>query len=254
MHRPTFFSVPAVRRLARAAPVTLFAFALVLSVAASPARGASAPTPAGTGAHGPALAAPHVPSANLTLFDNNSGDSGIGIVSQNFEEADFAIYDAEGADDFTVPAGHIWTVKEVVVTGVYFNGSGPADSENVRFYTNQGSLPNQALKAYPGVVGADNGGSFDITLPTAVTFSGGPSGGSGRTYWMSVVANMSFNSGGEWGWESSNNSAGFADVWRNPGDGFGTGCTSFTSETSCIPDGQGPSKMFALKGSDKVTT
>lgn len=37
-----------------------------------------------------------------TLFDNNSNDSG--IVSQNFEEADSAIYDAEGADDFTVPA------------------------------------------------------------------------------------------------------------------------------------------------------
>jgi hypothetical protein len=234
--------------------VTLFAFAIAISVAAGTARGASAPTPAGSGAHGPALAAPDGPGANVTLFDNNNNDSGIGIVSQNFE-ADNAAYDAEGADHFTVPAGHIWTVKEVIVTGVYFNGSGPADSENIRFYTNLSNLPGDAQKMYLGVFGADNGfGSFDITLPTAATFSGGPSGSSGRTYWMSVVANMNFDPAGEWGWESSLNSTGFDDVWRNPGDGFGTGCTSFTPEPNCIPDGQGPSKMFALKGVNKVTT
>jgi hypothetical protein len=42
---------------------------------------------------------------------------------------------------------------------------------------------------------------------------------------------------------------------RNPGGGFGTGCTSLAPEFDCVGNlGQGPSKMFALKGADKVTT
>jgi hypothetical protein len=194
---------------------------------------------------------PWRPGAPGTLFDNNNNDSGAPVVSQNFE-SEFAAYDSEDAGSFTVPAGQTWKVNEVLVTGQYFAGSGPATSENVRFYANQGQLPGIAAKAYLGLVGVDNGsGSFDITLPTAITFTGGPSGGSGKTYWMSVVANMDFLSGGEWGWEGSTNT-GFAAAWRNPADGFGAGCTSFATESNCV-GGQTGSKMFALIGVEKAT-
>src|SRR4051812_211710 len=41
------------------------------------------------------------------LYDQSAGTNGIGIVSQDF--TDFGTtYDAQGADDFTVPAGATW--------------------------------------------------------------------------------------------------------------------------------------------------
>src|SRR5262245_60984616 len=67
------------------------------------------------------------------LYNQNDDDNGVGIVSQNFETS-LDAYDAQAADDFVVPDGHSWQVKEVDVTGVYFNGPGPAVSENVTFY------------------------------------------------------------------------------------------------------------------------
>ena len=67
------------------------------------------------------------------------------------------------------------------------------------------------------------------------------------TYWVSVQANMDFALGGEWGWETSTVTNGSPAAWQNPGDGFGTGCTSWGVEIVCVPVG-GPDKMFALKG------
>ena len=51
------------------------------------------------------------------LYSQNSNDSGVGIVSQNFTDPGFDIYDSNGADDFVVPAGHKWAIQAVVVTG-----------------------------------------------------------------------------------------------------------------------------------------
>jgi hypothetical protein len=225
--------------------------ALAAIVGVSPA--AAAPSPTSTSVQGTVHAAPSVPDASLaTLFDNNNNDSGVGITSQNFEPA-FDAYDSEAADDFTVPGGHVWKVKQVTVTGTYDGSPGPANSENVRFYTNAGSLPDELKNEFDGVVGADSGGSFTITLPTAATLPGGSPGGGGKTYWVSVQANMDLNTGGQWFWENSTNSIGNDAAWRNPGDGFGTGCTSFARELDCIPAGEGPSHMFALAGTDLLS-
>jgi hypothetical protein len=180
------------------------------------------------------------------LYDQNDNDSGIGITSQNFE-ASFDIYDNQGADDFTVPSTETWKVTEVDVTGVYYNGAGPAASQHVTFYKNKGGLPNSAkvVADFPAVMGADNGfGSFVITLPSAVKLKPGK-------YWVSVQVNMDFSAGGQWGWEGRTVQNGQMAAWQNPGDGFATGCTSWNYESVCIPSGQGPDKMFALKGKAK---
>ena len=39
----------------------------------------------------------------------------------------------------------------------------------------------------------------------------------------------------------------FPAMWRNPGDGFETGCTDWGVENICIADGEGD-HMFTLKG------
>ena len=177
-----------------------------------------------------------------TLYDQTSNDSGIGIVSQNFEST-FAAYDAAAADDFTV--GKKWKVSEVDANGVYFNGYGPATSEDVTFYSSKKNKPSKVVAQFLNVSGTDDGfGSFVITLPKkGVKLTKG-------TYWVSVVANCSFTGGcGEWGWENQTTSEGTAAQWQNPGGGFGV-CPKWDDENVCIPDGQGD-HMFALKGKGK---
>lgn len=217
---------------------------LLLAAAAAFAMSATAAGPgassAGTGAKAGAKPA-HV-SPDAVLYDQNTDDNGIGIVSQNFEST-FDAYDAQGADDFTVPSGFKWKVSEVDVTGVYFNGSGPATSVHVTIYKSKNGAPGESaiVSDQDGITGNFSSGSFAITLPTKVTLKPGK-------YWVSVQANMDFGVGGEWGWETSNTLKKVADMWKNPGDGFATGCTSYTDLLTCIPSGEGPSYMFALKG------
>lgn len=74
------------------------------------------------------------------LYYQNSDDAGVGINSQNFSSGTFSTYNSAGADDFAIPAGHKWKIREVDVTGTYFHGSGPASSENVCFYKNNNGL------------------------------------------------------------------------------------------------------------------
>jgi len=190
-------------------------------------------------AHGTARAAsPAAPEAAL-LYSQNDNDSGNGITSQNFE-ASFDAFDGQGADDFTVPGGVRWGVKTVVVTGVYYNGPGPAASETVSFYRDAGGLPG-ALISSQTLTGVDTGGSFNMTLPAFVRLRPG-------TYWVSVQANMDFTPNGQWGWETRTVMSGNGAAWQNPGNGFGTGCTSWANLLACIPTGGGPDLMFALYG------
>lgn len=221
------------------------ALALALAVVAAFGTGAGARTGVSPKAvhKGKAAKVFVKPNAALvSLWNQNNNDSGVGIVSQNFETAN-DIYDSQGADDVKVKAGHVWKVKEVDVTGVYFNGSGLATSENVTFYKDAGGLPGAVKKSYTGLVGADNGlGSVVITLPTVTKLVAGK-------YWVSVQVNMDFSVGGEWGWETRTLQKASAAAWQNPGDGFASGCTTYANMQACIGDvGEGPDYMFALKG------
>lgn len=169
-----------------------------------------------------------------TLYDQNKDDAERAILSQSLDGS-------QAADDFTVPAGHTWIVREVDVTGVFFNGSGPADSENVFFYKDNSGLPGDLVTACPDQNGTQNGfGSFTIVLGTAckAKFKGKTEG---QTYWVSVQANIDFNGGGgEWGWELSLDTNGNPAAWQSPGSDCPTWC-SISSDL-----------MFALKGKDKT--
>src|SRR5215831_9526361 len=113
------------------------------------------------------------------LYNQNNNDGGVGLVSDNFDAA-FDAYDDQAADDFVVPTGKQWQIQGVAVTGVYFNGPGPADSENVFIYKDASGLPGATVKAEQALSGTDTAGSFKILLspPVALTTSG--------TYWVSV--------------------------------------------------------------------
>jgi hypothetical protein len=165
--------------------------------------------------------------AGMVLYDQSGSDSGVAILSQNFESA-FDAYDSTGADDFTVPAGMTWKVSAVNATGAYFNGSGLAVSEHVTIYKDKGGKPSAVVADFPGLMGKDNGtGSFSIKLPSTVKLKAG-------TYWISVQVDMDYGVGGEWGWENQTVVAGTAPMWINPGNGFQSGCTKWMNEATCV--------------------
>src|SRR5262245_51574041 len=67
------------------------------------------------------------------LYDQCSDTTEYGanaISSQNFEAA-FDAFDDEAADDFVIPSGETWTINQMIILGVYFNGFGPASSVNI---------------------------------------------------------------------------------------------------------------------------
>jgi len=220
----------------------LTALALAVAVVAAFGTGAGArPAPKPAAVHnGKAAAGVRPHSLAKVLYDQNNNDAGVGIVSQNFETA-FDAYDSQGADNFKLKATSS-KVNEVVVTGVYFNGSGPATSVNVTFYKNAAGLPGGTSASYTGLAYTDLSGfgSFDVKTPGLKLKKG--------TYWVSVQANMDFGTGGEWAWETRSVQNGAAGVWRNPGNGFSTGCTTYTAVTTCIAAGEGPDWMFTVKG------
>jgi len=103
---------------------------------------------------------------SVTLYDQNDSDTAVAIISTNFTDDGFDIYDTNGADDFVVPKGHTWKLREVDVTGIYTGADGPAASENILVYRNQNGFPGPLLAHCDEVVGIDNqSGSLAIKLP-----------------------------------------------------------------------------------------
>jgi hypothetical protein len=220
------------------------ALAAALALSAAGTAQAQQPTVLGHGTK-PHHASLRGTDRKLTvLYDQTANPSGTAIVSQNFEST-FDAYDSAAADDFTVPAGAVWKLKEVDVLGVYFNGSGPASSEDVVIFKDKNGDIGKPLATFANVKGTDNGtGSFAITLPKTVKLKAG-------VYWLSVVANMSFSQGGEWGWELQNAQNGDAAMWENPANGSGANCTTWTAIAQC--EGiQKADLSFTLKGSSKA--
>ena len=179
------------------------------------------------------------------LYNQNSNDASDAIDSQVFEST-FSEYDDQGADDFTVPKKGSWTITGVDVTGQFFNGSGPATSEDVTFYEDAKGIPGTAVKGgtFTNLNGSASGGSFSITLPKkGMKLKAG-------TYWVSVQANCSFSGGcGEWGWEVSSVQHGNPAQWQNPGGGFGV-CPTWGPLETCVGS-TGPDFMFELLGKAK---
>ena len=186
----------------------------------------------------------------LAVLYNQNSNFGEPVTSQNFSTS-FAVYDSAAADDFVIPAGHKWHVTEVDVTGMYFNGSGPATSEILTFYTNKNNRP-ATVKATFTLSCVDSNGNFACKLPgRGQSLSGGRNG---KRYWLSVVANnCDFANGcGQWGWVQNTTTHIKPGQWENPNNGFGTGCTSWTDTSKCFG---GPpiadDYAFNLKGTSR---
>jgi hypothetical protein len=193
-----------------------------------------------------ANAAPLSDQPAQTLWSQNDRPSTYSLHSQDME-AMFDAYDCQGADDFVVPGNVVWTVGRLEVTGDFGQGTGDGlRAHNIVFYEDAGGLPGAPVKEY-AVLGERFGlGSFLFKLPEPVKLRAG-------RYWVSVQADMDWIQGGFWNWAFRKERRGSHSVWKNPPDGYGTGCTDYQSTKICLDppeDGShwGPDFMFALYG------
>jgi hypothetical protein len=186
------------------------------------------------------------------LFNSTPTPGGTHPIVQDFETAQNA-FDTEAADDFTVPAGQTWAPQRAFVDGVKIGGSGPGTTNivNVAIYNSAGTLPAAGPPLYSAQVTSDPGTAypdFDVPLPAAPVLGPG-------TYWFSAQARMDAGPMGTdvWSWGETPFQLGSGAVYRNPGDGYGTGCTTFTPLITCSNAASGPDLAFRLDGTRTVS-
>jgi hypothetical protein len=186
-----------------------------------------------------ALPTPKSPT-DLVLWDqynNPATKPPINIGSQKFEPA-MAAFDDQAADDFVVttgPPGFGMCITSVRVMGEYSEGGGPASSFNVYIYTNgAGNLPGVPIGAYLNLAYTGTPPDFTINLPSPFCRA------QGIPYWLSVQAVQDFNPNGQWFWHNRIVQSNAGATWQNPGDGYGTGCTSWNRKKACMPDEVNP--------------
>jgi len=210
----------------------------------------------GAGAHGTAQRVVHAHAPGLvTLYDQNIGDGSYGWFSQTLSS--YPQYDEYLADDFVVPAGHTWKVKEVDTMGFYYIGGGPASSVNVLFWNDKKGIPDKDSQVaecdnLTPASGLDTG-SFQMKLPKSCKahFKGGTKG---KRYWVTVQPNLAgINTSGYWAWLQN------TTVNNNQGAGYYYGGGNSVSDPQCLQQFEtisdcwsvGPVDLaFALLGKD----
>src|SRR5437867_5919495 len=57
-----------------------------------------------------------------------------------------------------------------------------------------------------------------------------------------------FNPNGQWFWHNRIVQSNAGAAWQNPGNGYGTGCTSWNRKNACMPDQVWPDQVFKILG------
>ena len=161
--------------------------------------------------------------------------------SQDFETA-FDAYDNTAADDFVVPSGQTWTINEVDAGGDVSIARPASPLFNVYIYQNNGGQPGTQVYSALSQTTGGSGSDYNVTLSSPAVLSAG-------SYWVSVQARWDFNTDGQWYWQNQAAQAGNATQWQNPGDGFGSGCTSWADMQTCLGQSGNPDQVYRLIGS-----
>lgn len=148
---------------------------------------------------GPAPEGTVIPGTGDLLWDNTAiAATTSGIVSTRALGLPVGAQEAQTADDFTVPAGLMWTIEFVYSEG--FSSAVPGvvpDSFAVIFYEDAGGLPGAVVaEEVIAVGGAVTDTTQEFTLASPVVLQAG-------TYWVSIVGEYQGTTGlaeGRWNW------------------------------------------------------
>ena len=101
-----------------------------------------------------------------------------------------------------------------------------------------GTAPACSYAAAPANVTASG---TTITLPTTCSLGAG-------TYWFAVSVDVDATAGGQIFWSNRLDQDNSLSVWRNPADGFGSGCTNWDTVPNCAVGGSFPDFQFQVVG------
>ncbi|MDQ3930684.1 MAG: hypothetical protein M3328_16255, partial [Chloroflexota bacterium] len=187
---------------------------------------------------------PGFAAAATVLHDQLDSNHAIGSVVSFDNGTSFS---SQAADDFIVPAGKTWTLSQVEVLGFPVTTTIQPASFNVFIYNDNSTLPGSLVASYANLsyVQSPTTGVYTIDFPSTLLNTG--------TYWVSVQANTAA-AGNRWAWSSSDQPAvNNGSAWQNPGNGFGSGCTTWGRKTTCLPSSNGlPDQQFRLSGVEET--
>jgi hypothetical protein len=162
-----------------------------------------------------------VGSVAPVLWDQTGSRSGARVSADASDDT----LDSQGADDFVVPAGQVWSITSVFAPGSNGSTHPPpflVPGVNIFIYEDGGSSPGALVASYVGVVTTTVPDDLTVPLSPALMLRPG-------TYWISVQADVSsLGSGNGWLWAVRQDPTGATGVWRNPGGGFGGGAEDWT--------------------------
>jgi len=201
--------------------------------------GVSAPTPAPRRA---GFRLPHAmrPSGTTVLYDQSTPNFDSGVPTQDFQSSNDG-FDSTAADDFTVTDVNGWTVSgfnfEVAFTTDGEVVDAPADATyNVVVYSDDARQIGAPVCTYnnlPGVYDLSSSG-LSIALPSACVLPAG-------VYWLSMQVVADTPPQAFWldafFFDGVLESFGNIAKWKNPGEGFGSGCTDWMPVSECGDSG-----------------
>jgi len=167
-----------------------------------------------------------------------SNPSGGGAPAQDFEAA-YDAYDCSVGDDFRVTWPDGWQIELIHTPGSY-SLAGPALDIAYGIYSDAGGFPGTSLCSGTAAIESDVGGDILSELPSTC-FLHVPG-----TYWVSVAARMDYHPNGEWWVSAEAVTHGTIARWINPGDGWLTGCTSWSSCPLTVVDAAYRDMSFEL--------
>ncbi len=203
-----------------------------------PAAGVAGTVPGGSG-------------TRAVLYDQTDNAGGNGAPDQDFE-AGFDTYDSRGADDFEVPSNYFWDISQVQTVGT--TGTPGSATVSVWFFADASGSPGTQVCSYTGLTPVDNAGSLTIDLPT-------PCRTEGRT-WVAIQVQQDWGAVGQHFWSNRTVQSFSPSQWENPGNGFGTGCTTWGAQagtldgnpaTGCgVGGGVNPDFLYTLIGTQEA--
>jgi len=176
------------------------------------------------------------------LYSQISNPSGNGAAAQDFEAA-YNAYDCYVGDDFQVTWADGWQIEQIHTPGSY-SIAGPALGIIYGFYGDGGGFPGTSLCSGTASIVSDVAGDIVSQLPSVCIL---PVPG---TYWVSVAARLDYAVGGQWYVSAEAATIGSTARWYNPGDGFGNGCTTWSSCLISIIDPAMQDMSFEVLGAE----
>jgi hypothetical protein len=182
-------------------------------------------------------------AAGDVLYSQLDDPTGSAFTDQAFEAA-YAAYDAEGADDFIVTGANGWDIMGVNTPGAF---QPPAGQQpffvNTSFNVDAAGEPGAVICDFPGNTDFTGDGTGDLAINVDCNVDPGVT-------WVTQSVRIDFNPFGQHFWATRNTPVGAPSVWRNPGDGFGSGCIDWTNAVTC---GQtGADFLFEIVGKERT--